>query len=77
MNEQKIIEGQRIRKKTSWNNSNTVLVIQRRGRVVTDYKNWPKFCLVHYNLSPLVKLAPKSIGQFILTCFESQERFVQ
>ena len=25
--------------KTSWNNSNTVLVIQRRGRVVTDYKN--------------------------------------
>ena len=45
----KIIEGQRIRKKTSWNNSNTVLVIQRRGRVVTDYKNWPKFCLVLYN----------------------------
>jgi len=33
--------------KTSWNNSNTVLVIQRRGRVVTDYRNWQKVCLVH------------------------------
>ena len=25
--------------KTSWNNSNTVLVLQRQGQVVTDYKN--------------------------------------
>ena len=32
-------------KKTSRNNSNTVLVIQRRGRVVTDYKNRQKFSL--------------------------------
>ena len=39
----------RYRQKTSWNNSNKVLVIQRRGRVVTDYKNWQKVCLVHYN----------------------------
>ena len=30
-------------KKTSWNNSNTVLVIQRRGWVVTDYKNQHKY----------------------------------
>ena len=32
--------------KTPWNTSNTVIVIQRQGRVVTDYKN---ACLVHYN----------------------------
>ena len=37
-------------KRQFWNNSNTVLVIQRRGRVVTGYKNWQKVCfLVHYN----------------------------
>jgi len=36
--------------KRSWNNCNKVLVIQRRkGRVVTDYKNRQKVCLVHYN----------------------------
>ena len=28
-----------------------VLVIQRRGRVVTDYKNWQKVCFVHYTMS--------------------------
>ena len=32
-----------VKEKTSWNNSNTVLMIQLRGRrVVTDYKNWQK-----------------------------------
>ena len=39
---------QKVRKKseefkTSWNNSNKVLVIQRRGRVLTDYKIVKKF----------------------------------
>ena len=37
------------KQKTSWNKSNTVLVIQRRGRVLTQYKNRQKVCLVHYN----------------------------
>ena len=36
-------------KKTSLNKSNTVLVIQRRERVVTDFKNWQKVCFVHCN----------------------------
>ena len=35
--------------KTSRNNSNTVVMIQRRGRLLTDYKNHQKVCLVHYN----------------------------
>ena len=35
--------------KRSWNNCNKILVIQRRVRVVTDYKNRQKVCLVHYN----------------------------
>ena len=35
--------------KTSWNNSNTVLVIQRRGRVVTENKNRLKVFVLHYN----------------------------
>ena len=35
--------------KISWNNSNKVLVIQRRWRVVTDYKKLQKVCLVHYD----------------------------
>ena len=50
--------------------------IQRRGRVVTDFKNRQKVCLLHYNC-PLVKLAPKSTGQVISTRFISQEKFVQ
>ena len=55
--------------KTPWNTSNTVIVIQRQGRVVTDYKN---ACLVLYNYCPLVKLAPKSMGQVIQNRFLSQ-----
>ena len=29
---------------------------------------------MHYNLCPLVKLAPKSMGQVVLIRFESQEK---
>ena len=42
--------------------------------VVTDYKNRPK---LHYNSNPLVKLAPKRIGQVILTLFKLPVNFVQ
>ena len=38
-----------FKEKTSWNNCNRVLVIHRRGRVMADYKNRQKVCLVHYN----------------------------
>jgi len=45
--------------KTSWNNSNTVLVIQRRGRVVTDYKNHPKVFLIALQCMSISQLPPK------------------
>ena len=35
-------------------------------------KKSAKVCLVHYNYCPLVKLAPKSIGQVISNRFKSQ-----
>ena len=53
------------------------LVIQRRGRIVTDYKNRQKVCLVLCNKYPLVKLTPKSMGQVILIRIKLQEKFVQ
>ena len=47
-------------------------MIQRRGRVVKDYKSRQTVCLVHYNQYPIVKLAPKSMGQVISTLFKLQ-----
>ena len=59
----------------SWKNCNKVLLIQRRGRVVADYKNRKKVSLVHYNSYPLVKVAPKSMVQVISTLFKLQVKF--
>ena len=51
-------------KKASWNHSYTVLVIQHRGRVVTDYKDRQKISdLQLISIRYLVKLVPKSKGQ--------------
>ena len=62
-----------VKRVTSWNNSNKVLVIQCRSRVVTDFKNLQKDWLMHNNYYPLVKLAPKSIGQLFSTLFKLQD----
>jgi len=50
--------------KTSWNNSNTVLVIQRRGRVVTDYKYRQKVWLVPsaLQLKPISQICSQKYG---------------
>ena len=48
--------------KTSWNNSNTVLVIQRRGRVVTDYKNHPKVFLSALQCMSISQISPLKYG---------------
>ena len=49
-----------------------VLVIQRRGRAVTDYKYRRQL-----QLMSIRKISTKSMGQVISTLFKSQEKFVQ
>ena len=55
--------------KTSWNNSNTVLVIQRRGRVVTLQKSAESF-LSALQLMSIRQISIKSMSQVISTRFK-------
>ena len=52
-----------VKEKTSWNNSNRVLMIQLRGRrVVTDYKNWQKNLLCALQLMSISKISTQKCG---------------
>ena len=55
--------------KTSWNNSNTVLEIQRRGRVVTLQKSAESF-LSALQLMSIRQISIKSMSQVISTRFK-------
>ena len=62
----------------SWNNSNTVLLIQRRGRVVTtDYKNRQKTLLSALQLMSISQISTQKYGSGHFYPFKSQEKFVQ